>query len=536
MRPAVNPRQLCAVFLRRAWIIALAAVLAIGGAVSHLVTRPPQYQAEASILITPDGIAPAVRAHPELAAIRLAYRETVLNDVAQLVRSRTLSEQAAGQVGGITAEEIAHHVTVRGIPRTDFLLIRAVDTQPERAALMANALAQQLGSFYVQMYQAGLTGARQFIDEQLRLAQDRRGATEQAMFEFQARTGTVALADELSRSQQRMLDLQAAYEGATLDETTARTRVAAIRAHLAAQNDAPLASLSIATNPVVAQIRDHLTGLELQLADLRQTYTDEHPAVKSLLGKIAVDRERLGAEAAKVLNDKSLGISPAREQFVREMIDGEVDAAAARAKAAGIHSMLDKLQARLSSVPDNVLTLARLQRDARDAEQLVTRLAALQQDAVMRESQAVASGQNAIVVVDQAMAPSRPIPLPFPQAAAGAALLGLCLGAGLALAVEGAEKRIRAMRRRRAAAGTPGLVPIPSLIGLLNYRYVTAALGMAIVLLAVALAVHFSAVGQALLAQAVYSLHGLYVAQVKAVPVNVAHVGQALMRVFSAVQ
>jgi len=537
-------------------MIALAVVLAVGGALYHLAIRPPQYQAEASILVTPGGIVPASLTATGLSTIQLAYHETVLNDIVHLLQSRTISERVAEQVGGLSADEIARRVTVRKIPGTDFLLIRAADARPERAALIANAMAQALGGFYAQVYGAGATRARTFIEEQLRLAWDRVGVAEQAVLEFQARTGTVALPEEVARAGQRILDLQAAYEDAALDETIARTRVAAIRSHLAAQNDARMASLSIASNPVIAEIRDHLTGLELQLADLRQVYTGQHPAMRALLGRIAADRERLSAEVAKVLDDKSLGMSPGRQQFVLEMIDGEVDAAAARARAAGIRTILGRLQARLSNVSGNALALARLQREARDAEQLVTRLSTLQQEAVMRESQAVASGQSAIVVVDQAMAPSRPITPPFPQTAAFAGLLGLCLGAALALAVEGLEKRIRASRRPETASGAPDLATIPPMRARLGYRYLTAALGMAIVLpvLLVVLGVvpmagvvtaadgaqvgavlaHLARVGQAL-AQAVHTILGLYVAQAMAVPAHVAHVGQALMRAFSAV-
>ncbi len=538
MKLTVNPRQYYAVFRRRAWIIALVVVLAVGGAVYRLTSQPPQYQAEASILVMPAGIAATGLTDPGLSPIRHAYRETLLNDIVQLLRSRTISERAAEQVGGLSAAELARRVTVMKIPGTDFLIIRAADTRPEQSALIANTMAQELGNFYAQMYQASATRARVFIEQQLRLAQDQLGGAEQAVLEFQARTGAVALPEGVSRTEQRILDLQAADEAATLDETTARTRVDALRSFLAAQNDGQLASLSIATNPVIAQIRDHLTGLELQLADLRQVYTDEHPAVKVALGEIASDRERLSAEAAKVLSDKSLGISPAREQFVREMIGGEVDAAVARARAAGIRAILGKLQARLSDVPGNALAMARLQRDARDAEQLVTRLSALQQEAVMRESQAVASGQSALVVVDHAMAPGTPISLPLPQTAAMAGLLGMCLGAALAVAVEGAETRIRASRRPNAVSEAPEAVPFPSISARLGFRPFAAALGMAVVLLPVILValvlgvmlmagvvagvfatvpsaqvagvlVHFSHIGQAL-THAVQTVHGLY--------------------------
>lgn len=522
MTHIVNLRQYCTVAGRQAWIIALVVALAVGGALYGLATQPPQYQAEASILVPPEGIAPAARADTGVSALRYAYRDTVLNDIVHLLRSRTVSERAAEQVGGLSGEELARRVMVRNIPGTDFLIIRTVDAQPERAALIANAMAKELGGFYAQMYQADATRARLFIEDQLRRAQDQRAAAEQAVLEFQARTGARSLPDEVSQTARRILDLQAAYDTATLDEATARTQVAAIQSHLAAQSDPQLASLSITTNPVVAQIRDHLTGLELQLADLRQVYTDQHPAVKALQGKIAADDERLRVEAAKVLAGTSLAMSPAREQFVREMIDGEVNVATAGARAAGIRAILGRLQARLDSVPSDALALARLQRDAQDSEDLVTRLSALQQESVMRESQAVASGQSAIVVVDQALAPGRPITPPFSQTAALAGLLGLCFGAALAFAAEEMGKRIRASCRPEAPSAAPEGATVPPMAARSRFRSLAAALGVAVVMLmaGVGAGVFESASG----------------AQVGAVLAHVSHAGQALMRTFLAVQ
>ena len=558
MRPAANLRHYSAMFRRRGGIIVLALALSVGGALYPLAARPPQYQAEASALVSPVGIAGTAFADARLTAVQRLYRQTMLNDIIHLVRSRTISERVAEQVGDLSAAELARRVAVRNVPGTDFLIIRAMDAQPERAALIANTMAQEVVGFWAQISQFGATRARMFIEEQLRLAQDRRAATEQAALEFQARTGALALPDDVSRTTQRILDMQAAADAATLEETTAQARVNAIRSHLAAQNDTKLASLSIATNPVVAQIRDHLTGLELQLADLRQVYTDQHPAVKALLGKIGADRARLGEEATKAVGDTSLGMSPARAQFVRDMVDGEVDMATAAARATAIRAILGNLQARMGNVSGDALALARLQREAQDAERMVTGISALRQEAVMRESQAVASGQSAIVIVDRAIVPSRPITLPFPQTGALAGLLGLCLGAVLALAAEEMEKRIRPSRCPETVPGASEPALIPALSARLGFRPLAIALGMGTVLVPVLLALLALALvapagivasgaqggrvpvdladASRALAQAVHAVFGTSVAQVRAMPDHVARFGQALIHAFWAAQ
>ncbi len=532
MKAARTLRHSCAVFRKRAWIMAVVVILAAAGVVHQLATRVPQYQAEASVLVRPHMLVSPTFEDPGLSTIQNAYRKTVLNDLIQLLRSRTISERVAERVVGLTPQELAQHMTAWNIRDTDFLIIRAEHEQPEQAALIANALAEELAGFYAEMSRAEAAGARQFVEEQQGLAQERLNAAEQAVVEFRTRTGAAALPEDVSRTAQRILDLQAVRDSAMLDESAAQARVAAIRSRLASQKDGQLAAISIATNPVIAQIRDHLTGLELELANLRQVYTDQHPKVQALLGRIAEDRESLRAEAAKALNDTSLGTSPIREQFVREMINAEVDTAAARARAAGISPILGRLQASFHNVSDTELTLARLQRDVRNAEQLITHLSSLREDALIREHGAAASGQAAIVLVDPALVPDRPMSPPLPQAATLAGLLGLCVGAALALAVERWDDRIRHPSQAAGTSGVAVLAAIPAM-GARRHRYAAAALGVASMLVPVllmALAV--------LTLGVVAAVAGLFAAQTGTMPApaSVVHFGQALLQAFQTVQ
>ncbi len=525
MTPIMEFRDYLTVFRRRAWLIALVVVLAVGGVVFALASQPPQYQAEVSMLVTPRVILPAALEDSGLSTFQSAYRETVLNNTLQLLRSRSLRERVAERVGGLSVGDLARSVTIKDIRGTDFIIIGATDKSPERATLIANAMAQELVNFYVDINRTEATSARKFIEEQLSLSQNRLGVAERAFLEFRTRTGAVALTEEVARMVQRNLDMQAAHDAARLDEQIARTRIASIQSRLRSQNDERLASVSIATNPVIAQIRDHLTGLEIELTNLRQVYTDQHPKVQAMLGRVAGARQRLSAEAAKVVNDQSLGTSPIREHFVREMITSEVDAAAARARAAGIIPILGRIQSQLNSVPNSELTFARLQRDVRIAEQLFTRLSALQQEAVIRESKASSAGQAAMVVVDLAKAPEMPVANGIPKKATFAGLLGLFAGAALALGVESLDDRIRSSRQAEGAYGVPVLAAIPRMTSR-NYRHLTEAPAVATLLFPVILVL--------LLVGAVVA--GLYVGQAGAMPDRVLRFGETLAQVFRTVR
>ncbi|MGH2406024.1 MAG: GumC family protein, partial [bacterium] len=446
-------RHYLEILRRRVWIIALLTVITVGGVVYQLASVTPKYEAEVSALVTPRVTAPTAFEDPGPSAFPGAYRETVLENIALLIQSREVLQRAADKVGGLSAEALRQRVEVTDIRGSDFLLIKGRHDLPERAALIANTVAQELVSFYQEVNSTEARQSQQFVLAELRGSQERLRAAELALLVFKARGGATSLTGQSASMSQRLLTTQSTYEGATLEDRVAQSRVQAIQRRLRSQEDPRLASVSIATNPIVAQLRSQLTTLELELASLRQVNTDEHPKVKELVGRVADVRQRLKTEGLKVVKDESLGVSPIREQLVREMVTAEIEGVVARARAAGILRQLGGMQTELKGIPKNELTLARLERDVKLAEEIYIRLSTLHREAVIRENKAGSSGQAAIVLVDNAKIPEQPVSNQLPLKAGFAGLVGMVVGAALALLVDSMDDRIRSSRQAEGAYG-----------------------------------------------------------------------------------
>ncbi len=460
------------VLRKRVWIMALLIVVIVSGVVLQITRLSPKYEAEVDMLVTPRVTAPTAFEDAGPPAFPGAEREAVLKNVALLIQSREVLQRVADKTGESTAEGLSGRVEVVRVAGSDFLLVKAKHDDPERAALLANTVAQEFLNFYEQINRREATGAQQFIEEQLRFSRDRLRAAEQALLDFETQSGVVGVPQESSGIVQRALSLEADQQTAALEERMAQTRIDAIQQRLRSENDARLASVSIATNPVVGQLRTHLMQLELDLATSRQVNTDEHPKVKELLGAVADARARLREEAGKVIRDESLGVSPIREGLVREMVTGEVDAVVAHARAAGLGQILGEMRGKQRKLPQRDLTLARFQRDVHIAEESFTRLSTLYQEAVIRESKAGSSGQAAVVLVDAAKVPEEPVSNQLPIKAGAAGLLGLVVGAALALLVDSLDDRIRSAGQAERAYGVPVLGAIPTM-NAGSHRYLT---------------------------------------------------------------
>lgn len=461
MEPAtIELRRYFEVLRKRVAVIAVIAALAVGGVVLQLGTQPARYQAEVSMLVTPQRIGSGLSGQ-DSSSLQGDYRATVVSNIIYLMRSGTVISRTAERLG-MSGATVAKEVTVKEIKGTDVLSVTAKDADPERAALLANTVTQEFADFYSQINRTEATGTRKFIEDQLSHTKDRLAQAEGDLQSFQARTGAVALNDQVAKLVGRTLDLQAAYDTAVLDERTARTKIEAIQSRLRSQND-QLAQLSVATNPVFSKLRDNLTTLEFELAGFRQTYTDQHPKVQAQLGKIAEVKRQMSLEAGKAASGQSLGVSPVRESLIRELVNGQVEMESARARTTGTSQILGKMQASLSSLPGSQLQLARLQREVKVHEDTYLRLSALYEDALISERKAGISGQAAVLVVDPATVPINPVSKKLPFMAGFAALAGLVVGAAVALLVDSLDDRVRSANETEGAYGVPVLGAIPTM-------------------------------------------------------------------------
>jgi uncharacterized protein involved in exopolysaccharide biosynthesis len=460
----VELRHYYDVLRKRIWVILLLVAVAVTGVAFQLSMSPDLYQADVAMMITPRIIAPTEAfADPEFGVFTSGYRQTVIGNMALLIRSDAVLGRVQRRIGNISLYQLRSGVSVESIRGTDFMVIKASDPDAARAAAIANVTAEEFTKYFAEVNAAGVRAERTFIAGQLDGARQRLDAAEQAVLGFKERTGLVAPREHVTWMVQRLLDIQTANETAKMEEQISRTRVNFIRSRIGAQPEMRRGSVSIGTNPTFARLRDTLTGLELELASLRQVYTDQHPRVKTAVGRIADTRKQMAEVAEKSINGETMAVNPIRENLIRGMIDGEVDAAAAQARAAGTAVIARGMEARVNKFPKDEAALARLDRDVRLTESLFLRLSALHQEALIRENKAAATGQAAVLVVDPAAAPVKPVSKQLPVRAGMAGLLGLVLGSSLALLMESLDNRIRTSGEAEASYGLPVLASIPTM-------------------------------------------------------------------------
>lgn len=135
----MEPRQYVTALLRSWYILLLACV--VGGGLAYGVgsSRTPSYEAQA---VTQLGV-PVVANGSELWQTTNA-NVVLASSYTQLVSSPMVTTPAAKEVGDITSDQIAAKVSAKAPLETLNIVVTATDTDPERAAKIATAVAKSM--------------------------------------------------------------------------------------------------------------------------------------------------------------------------------------------------------------------------------------------------------------------------------------------------------------------------------------------------------------------------------------------------------
>lgn len=281
----IDLRQLWGALARRKWIVVGACFLALAIAYVVTIMATPIYEASTTLLIK-DPSASGERMFLDSGG-SVVTRNLVQNSV-QMLRSRRVADMAAQRLSEDARAELtgslSDYVTVQAVSNTETVVVAVRHPNPQVAAEIANAMADSFIEFNRELNRSELTVAREFIEEQLVIAEIQLLEAEQALRAFRETMGPVLPSDEtrtllnrISDLQVRQLEAQLNYEdamrrGATVEAGTYEARREALRQEIAVLEER-LAALPEREMMLAALTRER-NVLEQTFMLLRSRYED----------------------------------------------------------------------------------------------------------------------------------------------------------------------------------------------------------------------------------------------------------------------
>jgi capsular exopolysaccharide synthesis family protein len=305
--------------------------------------------------------------------------------------------------------------------------------------------------------------SREFLERQLTDVKRTMSATEQALQAFVSSHGGIRLPEQSKAAADRLAQTEAALAEVVTGQKMLQTRLEALREKVDGQKRTSAESKGATPRmsfPEVDRLRTQLTQLESSLLELRTKYTEEHPRIRVVKGRIDELMQSLGGalKESVVVNASPAAVPPAeRVNFGEQLIALEATYHSTAAREEALRRQAEALRQGLKGLSGGEAEYARLSREVDSQRSLHAMLSDKLTAARIREQ-----GEMKVVkVIDPA---SHPVPVANQKrifvltATLGAALF---LGGAVPAAAEWFNRTIENEDDIQAATGLPVLAVIP---------------------------------------------------------------------------
>ena len=432
---------------RYRWYALLSAwVIALGGWVAVYI-MPERYESSARIYVDTKSV---LRHLLHGLVVQPNVDETIAMMSQTLINRPNLEKviTAAGlDIGLNSADErdelIAHlrrDLSIRSAGGPNYYTIAYTDKDPKQAERVVRSLVSIFVEGSLSSQRADSEAARRFIDEQLKVHEEKLVAAENAVTEFRRRHMGLTAGDRRDYYT-RLMEAQVALNGASLELKEAENSRDAIKMQLASDSEIPFLlddKSSDVGGPSEIDVRIH--ALEQKLDSLRLSYTEQHPDVVAMVRTIAQLKEQKLAEAkvrkpaARAAQTRQTQ-NPVNQQLTVALASAEANLAAKKARVAEFERRYNELKAAVDAVPQVDAEYTQLTRDYDVTKKNYADLLARRESAkISGEMEASASVMD-FRVVDPPRVPSSPKRPSRSLLMSLVLLVALAAGLGIAFAI-----------------------------------------------------------------------------------------------------
>jgi len=339
------------------------------------------------------------------------------------------------------AGAIMGSTTVKAVKDSRLALITVEDRNPERAAQIANAIANVYIESNLEHKLAGTAAASTFLGDQVVSVGDKLKQAELAVYEYRKRhqlldTSLDARQSLISQNVQLFTQKLAELRLKKLELESSRKLILAARDNVDEEESLP----EVRDNPVVQQLRVSYVDLTKTMAELETTYGQKHPKIEALRSKITKVRQEYVSEINKLLkaNENRFITLEENERALNKMLSSE---------------KRDAIE--LSKLEVEYRPLVRESDDTLNLYKLIAQ----------RQKETGLTGlvkANNVRILELAVPSGGPV-RPRPAANVAIALfVGLLLGIGAAVGAEALDTTIKSQEEVEALLGVPvlGMLPI----------------------------------------------------------------------------
>ena len=437
------------IIFRGRWYIIVSFVVIIALTAFFTFTAKPVYEASAKILIeqgktstsisglfSPSGIGSkndfgdriqVIRSRPVLEAAQAKLEKN--EQFVALRRGKSSSRTGEKDSPLITPGELAARLTVRGVPGTDIIEVRATGSSPLEAKLIANAIVEAYQEKDTSLARKAISSTKNFLAQQLKTLEAELELSEKQSMEFQRQVGL-----ELGEAgvRQKLTQLTTLYIQAKVNLENKKDQLNTVNKFLDdVKGEIFGKEISGQGSDIILEIEDKLAQLKKFQADLakleasRAKYIEEGNYLKAQALENEILQKKAILEKAAMTQFTALRLLPQYEDLIKKQLDLYLEVETYKNRVQVLEQMM---ASELQIWVKHGLELARLNRNLDVSKDIYTLLRENFEKARISE----AGELGAVRIVNWAEGSGAPISPKKKQNLILAGLIGLTLGIGLA--------------------------------------------------------------------------------------------------------
>jgi polysaccharide chain length determinant protein (PEP-CTERM system associated) len=436
-----------------AWLVAL-----VGWAVVfHL---PNDYQASARVYVDTQSILKplmqGMTTTPNVEQQVMFMRRTLISrpNVERVLRMVDLDIKAKdAKEHEKQVDELMNAIKVTGTERDDIYTISYNNENPK----VGKDVVQSLLTIFVEGSFGGKKQdsekAVQFIDDQIKMYEERLAAGENSLKEFKIQHMGL-LPRQGTDYSSNLGDLADKLAQARLELTEAEQARNAIKRQIAGEDLAPATAEQLIVNP---EIDGRIAALEKQLDGLRMQYTEEHPDIVSAKRLIASLQQRKKDEAKKAAKngDPGANYSPMLQQMNVALSVEEARVASLRARVGEYAARMERMRSQSTAAPEVEAQLAQLNRDYAINKENYEKLVQRREAAKLSGDLSSATDMMSFRVIDPPIVPQTPVGPNRPRFYSLVFVAALLAGLGGAFLMSQVRPTFLSQHNLREVTGVP---------------------------------------------------------------------------------
>jgi len=433
------------ILLTHKWIVLFGFLIVFGVTVLYLKKATPIYRAE-TILMREDQSNRTVSLFQNISS--LPGTKSIQSQQFLIKSTLVLSEVVQKMADNgflMTEDNIKSNISLSIVGNSaDLLRITADADSPQKAMLLANITADVYIKKRANMKSQELTRAEQFLQTQMNLTNSKLQDAEEALNAFKESEGLIG--KDLNREGssgllQQLGDLYSQLSQTQMDKELISAQLNTVRQMADEKKKQIKPFVQNQSTKKIERLQSILSEWQVDLAVLRQSFTDKNKKVVNLKNRISVAQEQLESEFQKLLNEQTDLTSPLSEwqSFAQQVGQLDIQLKGLQQKEKLLKQKIEDFRKKHPKLISKEIELTKLERQARLHEQIYLNLMDRYEETRMLKQMKGAG----IAIIDKATKPLSPIKPKKRIVLTLGIIIGLLLGIGGAFFLEYIDDSLR---------------------------------------------------------------------------------------------